>query len=112
MAKKALSVKRDVPFPLHDVNILSASDEELKSISSEMGLSLSLDEMKVIVDYFRKEGRNPTDVELESLGQAWSEHCCYKSSKNILKKFVFSVKHPNVLSRGDAGVMVFDEDHG
>ncbi len=112
MAKKALSVKRDVPFPLHDVNILSASDDELKSISSEMGLSLSLDEMKVIVDYFRKEGRNPTDVELESLGQAWSEHCCYKSSKNILKKFIFSVEHPNVLSRGDAGVMVFDDDHG
>ncbi len=112
MAKKALSVKRDVPFPLYDVDLLSASDEDLKRVSSEMSLGLSLDEMKVITDYFRKEGRNPTDVELESLGQAWSEHCCYKSSKNILKEFVFSVKHPDVLSRGDAGVMSFDDDHG
>ena len=81
-------IKRDVPFPLFDIDVLSATDEELKELSSELGLSLSLDEMKVIVDYFKKEGRNPTDIELQSLGQAWSEHCCYKSSKNILRRTI------------------------
>ncbi|MBQ6547313.1 MAG: phosphoribosylformylglycinamidine synthase subunit PurL, partial [Candidatus Methanomethylophilaceae archaeon] len=112
MSTDRLMIKRDVPYSLYDVDILSATDDELKEISSEMGLSLSLDEMKTIVDYFKKEGRNPTDVELQSLGQAWSEHCCYKSSKPILKEFVFAIEHPNVLSRGDAGVMVFDDDYG
>jgi phosphoribosylformylglycinamidine synthase II len=105
-------IKRDVPFELYDVDILSASDSELKEISYEMGLSLSLDEMKTIVDYFKKEGRNPTDVELQSLGQAWSEHCCYKSSKPILKEFIFAINRPDILSRGDAGVMIFDDDYG
>jgi phosphoribosylformylglycinamidine synthase len=38
-------------------------------------LALSIAELKVIRDYFRKEGRNPTDVEVESIGQTWSEHC-------------------------------------
>ncbi len=38
-------------------------------------LALDLDSMKVIREYFRKKGRNPTDVELESLAQTWSEHC-------------------------------------
>ena len=107
-----LMKKRDVPFSLYDVDILSATDDQLKEISSEMSLSLSLDEMKVIRDYFAKEGRNPTDVELQSLGQAWSEHCCYKSSKPILKEFVFGIDRDDVLSKGDAGVMVFDDDYG
>ena len=31
--------------------------------------------MHAIRDYFKKNGRNPTDVELESLAQTWSEHC-------------------------------------
>src|SRR3989454_9895739 len=76
-----------------------------------MGLALSLDEMKTIQDYFRKEDRDPTDVELQSLGQAWSEHCCYKSSKVFLKEFIFPVQAPYVIDRGDAGVVEFDEDH-
>ena len=101
MSTDWLMIKRDVPYSLYDVDILSATDDELKEISSEMGLSLSLDEMKVIVDYFKKEGRNPTDVELQSLGQAWSEHCCYKSSKPILKEFVFGIDRDDVLSRGE-----------
>jgi len=107
-----LMIKRDVPFPLYDVAILDASDDQLKQVSSDMSLGLSLDEMKVVRDYFKKEGRNPTDVELQSLGQAWSEHCCYKSSKPILKEFVFGLDREDILSRGDAGVMVFDDDYG
>lgn len=107
-----LMIKRDVPFPLYDVDILSATDDQLRQVSQDMSLSLSLDEMKVIRDYFKAEGRNPTDVELQSLGQAWSEHCCYKSSKPILKEFVFGIDRDDVLSKGDAGVMVFDDDYG
>lgn len=38
-------------------------------------LALSLSYMKTIQSYFKRLGRNPTDVELESLAQTWSEHC-------------------------------------
>ncbi|MDO8522258.1 MAG: AIR synthase-related protein [bacterium] len=38
-------------------------------------LSLSLKQLNVIRDYFRKQKRKPTDIELEALAQAWSEHC-------------------------------------
>ena len=107
-----MMIKRDVPFSLYEVDILGATDEQLSQVSADMSLSLSLEEMKTIRDYFKKEGRNPTDIELQSLGQAWSEHCCYKSSKPILKEFVFGIDRDDVLSRGDAGVMVFDDDYG
>ncbi len=38
-------------------------------------LALSLSYMKEIQKYFRKRGRNPADIELESIAQTWSEHC-------------------------------------
>jgi phosphoribosylformylglycinamidine synthase II len=107
-----LTVRRNVPFSLFDIRLSAAKDNDLIELSKEMGLSLSLDEMKVIQEYFKKESREPTDIELQSLGQAWSEHCCYKSSKVILKEFVFAIDHPDILSRGDAGVMIFDDDYG
>jgi len=31
--------------------------------------------MKAVQAYFEKEGRKPTDIELETLAQTWSEHC-------------------------------------
>ncbi|MBI4361145.1 phosphoribosylformylglycinamidine synthase [Candidatus Micrarchaeota archaeon] len=38
-------------------------------------LALDLPYLHAIRDYFLKQGRKPTDVELESLAQTWSEHC-------------------------------------
>ncbi len=65
---------------------LEVADEELLEISRKGILALTLEEMKVIQNYFRNaEGRekygltgNPTDVELEVLAQTWSEHCKHK----------------------------------
>ncbi|HVQ01424.1 MAG TPA: phosphoribosylformylglycinamidine synthase subunit PurL, partial [Candidatus Thermoplasmatota archaeon] len=95
----------------YEVNLQVASDKELLDVSNRMGLALALPEMKRIKEYFGKQGRNPTDIELQALGQAWSEHCCYKSSKVPLKKFVFNVDEKRIVAREDAGVMEFDKDH-
>src|SRR3989338_11064637 len=64
---------------------LNVSDAELakigkEGIKNEDGiprgpLALSLRAMKVIKEHFAKLGRNPSDIELESLAQTWSEHC-------------------------------------
>lgn len=102
---------RDLGFELFDVDILSATDDELEQISDDMGLALNLDEMKRIKSYFDSKGRNPTDVELQSLGQAWSEHCCYKSSMVFLREYLRSIESDAVIDRGDAGVVEFDDDH-
>src|SRR3989344_788718 len=64
---------------------LDVPDEELLRIGKEGiantdgtrrgPLALSLDAMKTIRDHFKKSGRKPTDIELESLAGTWSEHC-------------------------------------
>ena len=96
-----------------EIRIKDANDDELKRISEGLGLSLSIDEMQRIKQYFSAKRREPTDVELQSIAQAWSEHCCYKSSKAILQEFIFDIKAPqNILVvKEDAGVLEFDEEH-
>jgi phosphoribosylformylglycinamidine synthase II len=96
---------------VYEVNLLTASDDDLMKISNHMELALALPEMQRIKEYFAKQERNPTDIELQALGQAWSEHCCYKSSKVPLKKYVFNVDEKRIIAREDAGVMEFDKDH-
>ena len=103
--------KKSRSFDLYEVDIFSATDKELQGISDKMGLALNLDEMKRIRTYFKSKNRLPTDVELQALGQAWSEHCCYKSSKIPLKKYVFGVAKNRIAAREDAGVIDFDKDH-
>ncbi|MGQ9585792.1 MAG: phosphoribosylformylglycinamidine synthase subunit PurL [Anaerolineae bacterium] len=54
---------------------------ELETLSTQRILSLSLDEMKAIQAHFVAAGRDPTDLELETLAQTWSEHCSHKTFK-------------------------------
>ena len=111
MKQEILFKKKSDEFPCFEVDLNSASDKELVEISNQMGLALDLSEMERIRDYFKDKKRNPTDVELQALGQAWSEHCCYKSSKVPLQKHVFGIEENRVVAREDAGVMEFDKDH-
>lgn len=72
-------------FELKSVNILRASDKELERISKHGQLFLSLDEMRAIKTYFKKLKRNPTDCELETLAQTWSEHCKHKTFRGLIE---------------------------
>jgi len=76
-----LYTRRDLPFELSDINVLGANEKELLQISNELGIGLSVDEMKNVKEYFSNKERNPTDVELQTIGQTWSEHCYHKTFK-------------------------------
>ncbi len=124
-----LYIRKNTPFPLYEINLLDASDEQLLDVSRELGLGLNLQEMKALQEYFRRKGRNPTDVELQTFGQTWSEHCFHKTFKGLVKfngkeinslfktyimkatseisaKWCFSVFEDN------AGIIRFDKDYG
>ena len=67
------------------IEILSLSDKQLIELSSKNVLSLSLAEMQAVRDYFKKLQRNPTDVEIETIAQTWSEHCKHKTLTGIIE---------------------------
>jgi len=82
---KSLYIRRKTSFPLFEVNLLQASDEQLQEISRELSIGLNLQETKALKEYFRRKKRNPTDVELQTIGQTWSEHCFHKTFKDKIK---------------------------
>jgi len=70
-------------FRLNQQDILELSEEGLLKVRQQFGFSH--DEFQAIIAYFRKQGRNPADVELETLAQTWSEHCVHKTFKGKIK---------------------------
>jgi len=121
-------------FDVLVVDLMEANDKKLSEVSKAGQLFLNLDEMRAIQGHFKKEGRNPTDVELETIAQTWSEHCGHKTFRGTIryregktgrpviirslfkttiaaatiklnKKWCISVFHDN------AGVIAFDKDY-
>jgi phosphoribosylformylglycinamidine synthase subunit PurSL len=103
--------------------IIGLSEADLEKVRIQFGFSEN--EFKAIVAYFNKEGRDPIDVEMETIAQTWSEHCVHKTFKgkfnfagstidNLLKSTI--IKATNELNKpwclsvfeDNAGVIEFD----
>jgi phosphoribosylformylglycinamidine synthase len=115
-----------------EIPIRQLSDEQLVELSKKMDMFLNLKEMQTIQDEYKKLDREPTDVELETLAQTWSEHCVHKTLKssvdmdhdgkkvyfdNLIKETVFkATKDLNKdwcisVFEDNAGVVEFDDEH-
>jgi phosphoribosylformylglycinamidine synthase II len=67
-------------FSLNRVNLLDLGAKDLVEVRQQFGFTD--EELQAIIAYFRQEGRNPIDVELETVAQTWSEHCVHKTFKS------------------------------
>ncbi len=67
------------------VPIRALSDEQLVKLSKDGHLFLNLQEMKAIRSHYQTLDRDPTDIELETLAQTWSEHCVHKTLKATVR---------------------------
>lgn len=76
-----LTLGEPYTFRLITVPLRELDDAGLQRLSRDGQLALNLAEMRAIQQHFRTLGRDPTDVELETLAQAWSEHCSHKTLK-------------------------------
>jgi len=76
---------RPYTLVIREVPITRLSDAELEKLSREGHLFLSLEEMKAIQAEYRRLGREPREIELETLAQTWSEHCVHKTLKSTVR---------------------------
>jgi phosphoribosylformylglycinamidine synthase len=76
-----LAIGKPYAFKKVVVPLRSLDNDGLTNLSHDGQLALNLDEMRMIQAHFREQGRDPTDVELESIAQTWSEHCSHKTLK-------------------------------
>jgi len=114
-------------FKLKKIKILNKKGKELKKIGKKFGFTFP--EIKTIQKYYQKLQREPTDIEIETFAQSWSEHCKHKTMKgdvfykgkwlrNLLASTIFKVTEelnkPYVLLafKDNSGVIEFDENYG
>jgi phosphoribosylformylglycinamidine synthase len=71
-------------FKLVHVPVRNLDDAGLTKLSKDNTLALSLDEMKAVQAHFRELNRDPSDIELETIAQTWSEHCSHKTLKGTI----------------------------
>ncbi|MFN5532352.1 MAG: AIR synthase-related protein, partial [Planctomycetaceae bacterium] len=125
----SLTLGSQYHFALVTVPIRGMSDEDLVRLSREGQLYLQPAEMQAIRGYFTTLGRDPTDIELETLAQTWSEHCSHKTLRgrvkyiepgrevqfeNLLKETVFAATDTirRSLGANDWCVSVFRDNAG
>src|SRR5207249_2807834 len=82
---KKFETGHEQKFVLRHIELRKLTDEQLTKLSREGHLFLSLTEMKAIQSYYKEQGREPTDIELETLAQTWSEHCVHKTLKSAVE---------------------------
>ena len=70
------------PFEVRTVALRDLDGSGLERLSRSAHLFLSRAEMEAIRDHFRTLRRDPTDLELETLAQTWSEHCVHKTLRS------------------------------
>ncbi len=121
-----LTLGTSYDFCLVVVPVRSLDDAALESLSRTGQLALSLAEMKTVQEHFRGLGRDPTDIELETIAQTWSEHCSHKTLKsrvecddgtvyqNLLKDTIFAATQQvrAELGADDWCISVFEDNAG
>lgn len=64
---------------------LNLNEEGLKNFHREKSLAMSLEDLKLIRDYFKSEDRNPTITEIKVIDTYWSDHCRHTTFETIIK---------------------------
>ena len=57
----------------------NTTEQQLAQINKDRGLALDPQEMLALQQHFVQRCQLPTDVELETIAQTWSEHCAHKT---------------------------------
>ena len=133
LAFDRLQMGSEYEFSLQTVELDSLDDAGLMRLSREGQLYLQLAEMQTIQKHFAELGRQPTDVELETIAQTWSEHCSHKTLagriayrdengtrqfENMLKETIFAAtqelrkRWASKQDRDDWCVSVFQDNAG
>lgn len=84
-APASFPVARAHAAEVREVPLLGLDDAALERLSRSAHLFLSLEEMKAIQAEYRRQGREPREIELETLAQTWSEHCVHKTLKSTIR---------------------------
>lgn len=83
-----LELYSKLPKP-KDVEILNGfinkNDIEIEKFHKEMSLAMSLEDIKLIRNYFKEEGRDPSITEIRVIDTYWSDHCRHTTFSTVIE---------------------------
>jgi phosphoribosylformylglycinamidine synthase len=79
-----LAIPPQRPAHITVVPIRALDDAALMVLSQKSLLALDLAEMRTVQAYYQRIDRDPSDGELETIAQTWSEHCSHKTFKGLV----------------------------
>ena len=83
---KVLEENLEEPNEVQVLNgFLDLNEEGLKNFHRDKSLAMSLEDLKLIRDYFKSEDRNPTITEIKVIDTYWSDHCRHTTFETIIK---------------------------
>ena len=73
--------------PLEDLSGFTRMDEaDFPAFCKAHSLAMNSDDLREVVAYFRKEGRDPSETELRILDTYWSDHCRHTTFTSTLEE--------------------------
>ena len=75
---------------------IAMSDEEIAAYHKKNGFAMSVEDLAFVRDYFKKEGRNPTETEVKVIDTYWSDHCRHTTFATEIRDVKIDSDNPHI----------------
>ena len=75
---------------------ISMSDGEIAAYHKKIGFAMSVEDLAFVRDYFKKEGRNPTETEVKVIDTYWSDHCRHTTFATEIRDVEIDSANPHI----------------
>ena len=100
----------------HDVHVVygftKMSDEEIAAYHKQNGFAMSVADLAFVRDYFKEEGRDPTETEVKVIDTYWSDHCRHTTFATELRNVTIDSDDPHVQKAYNLYKELFNECNG
>ncbi len=84
----------------HDVadvaGFIDMSEEEIEAYHRKNGFAMSVEDLVFVRDYFKEEGRDPTETEIKVIDTYWSDHCRHTTFATEIREVDIHSDNPHI----------------
>ena len=88
------------------------TDSDIESYHNSVGFAMSKSDLKFVRDYFKGEGRNPSETELKVIDTYWSDHCRHTTFSTEITSVKINSNNPHIAKALEKYNDLFTEFNG
>ncbi len=88
---ETIELKMETPEEVQEIaGFIHMPEDTLQAMIQDMGLAMNANDLLFAQQYFKGEGRNPTETEIRVLDTYWSDHCRHTTFATHLEEITFA----------------------